>query len=405
MDLLVEQGRVRLIPALILYHPSPLVVRRALQHFARVPAAPTSCPSPTASTPTATPRSARPRCGRGRAVQGRRRRCCAAAPSDESPLVRATALAGLIGHRQSHRRGPEALRAMFERREARRETTLAVARVIREEPSPVFADAAAPARRDARTGRTGALAAEAMGRIRDDRFLPALLPLLAQRQTRGPRPRGLPQPTGPRPPVPRRGPPGPLAAAGAAPTPAADPEPVPDRPGGPRPREASLLPEADGMVRFKILRALNRLGDHPEVELDPTILLSQAIVGHPAGRAAACSTGVSSSSAVSCSDPRRLTPGHELFVEPAAGQGGPRHRARVPPALAAPPRRGHEGHLSGACELQRQGAREQPRAAREPARAAPARRRAGPRGRRPARGAPAALPLPFYVGRPPVDYE
>ena len=29
MDLLVEQGRVRLIPALILYHPSPLVVRCA----------------------------------------------------------------------------------------------------------------------------------------------------------------------------------------------------------------------------------------------------------------------------------------------------------------------------------------------------------------------------------------
>ena len=35
MDLLVEQGRVRLIPALVLYHPHSAVVRRALQHFAR----------------------------------------------------------------------------------------------------------------------------------------------------------------------------------------------------------------------------------------------------------------------------------------------------------------------------------------------------------------------------------
>src|SRR5207245_5712876 len=33
MDLLAAEGRERLVPALILYHPSPLVVRRALELF------------------------------------------------------------------------------------------------------------------------------------------------------------------------------------------------------------------------------------------------------------------------------------------------------------------------------------------------------------------------------------
>src|SRR4029453_4100325 len=35
MDVLAAEGRVRLIPALILYHPSQPVVLRALQHFER----------------------------------------------------------------------------------------------------------------------------------------------------------------------------------------------------------------------------------------------------------------------------------------------------------------------------------------------------------------------------------
>jgi HEAT repeat protein len=266
MDLLVEQGRVRLVPALILYHPSSVVVRRALQHFARAGRAdflPIADRLATHGDPEVRAAALRART----AVQGdvallRR------SVEDESPLVSATALAGLIALGEATMEDRLTLRAMFEGGSA--ETRLAVARVIREEPSRAFVDALLRLV-EVQDFEVQVLVAEAMGRIGDDRFLPALLPLLAQRQTRHAareafltygdgglafldealRDPSLPQEL-------RRHLPRtlslfePRAAARAL--------------------ERHLLAEPDGMVRFKILRALNRLATHPEVELDGVTL-------------------------------------------------------------------------------------------------------------------------------------
>ena len=60
LDILAEQHRERLIPALILYHPSRDVVLKALDLFAQIADAPTSSRSPTVSTSTPTV-SSRPR--------------------------------------------------------------------------------------------------------------------------------------------------------------------------------------------------------------------------------------------------------------------------------------------------------------------------------------------------------
>lgn len=268
MDLLVEQGRGRLIPALILYHPSAVVVRKALQHFARsgrVDFLPIADRLATHGDPEIRAAALRARTAVKGDEDSLRR-----ATDDESPFVKATALAGLVALQAATPAEREALRAMFEGDAAGRETTLAVARVIREEPSPVFAD---PLLRLVEVAdlKVQVLVAEAMGRIGDDRFLPALLPLLGVRQTRQPareayltygakgllfleealQDPSLPQEL-------RRHLPHTVSLF----------EPVEAA----RVLERRLLPEADGMVRFKILRALNRLGQRPEVRLDPTIV-------------------------------------------------------------------------------------------------------------------------------------
>ena len=181
MDLLVEQGRVRLIPALVLYHPSPLVVRTALQHFARsgrTDFLPIADRLVTHGDPEIRAAALRART----AVQGDEA-SLRRATDDESPLVRATALAGLRAMQKATEEEGEALRAMFQGGAARRETALAVARVIREEPSAVFAGSLLRLV-EVPDLEVQVLAAEAMGRIADDRFLPALLPLLGVRQTR-----------------------------------------------------------------------------------------------------------------------------------------------------------------------------------------------------------------------------
>lgn len=60
LDLLAAQERGRLVPSLVLFHPSKPIVLRALELLIeRV--APISCPSPIGSSHTPTPRSARPR--------------------------------------------------------------------------------------------------------------------------------------------------------------------------------------------------------------------------------------------------------------------------------------------------------------------------------------------------------
>ena len=230
------------------------------------------------------------------------------AAGDDSALVRATALAGLVAIEKATGDDKQALRSMWD--DGQPETTLALARAIRAEPARAFADALLHLV-DAPDPEVQILAAEAMGRIGDDRFLPALLPLIGLRQTRtaareafvtwGAKglefldealaDHSLPHEL-------RRHLPRTLSLfepAAAA-----------------RALEKHLLPETDGVVRYKILRALNRLASEPDVVLDRAILeeatastleaalrlLDWRLVLQAGGE----------------SDPRRKTPGHGLLA-------------------------------------------------------------------------------------------
>ena len=266
MDLLVEQGRVGLIPALVLYHPEAVVVLRALEHFARsrrTDFLPIADRLSTHGNPEVRAAAVRART----AVAGDET-LLRRALLDQSPLVRATALAGLVAMEKATEDDKQALRSMWD--DGHRETTLALARAIRAEPSRAFTDALLHLV-DLPDPEVQVLAAEAMGRIGDDRFLPALLPLLGQRQTRpaareafvtwgAPGLEFLDNALGDRslPSELRRHLPRTLSLF----------EPAASA----RALEKHLLPETDGMVRYKILRALNRVAAHPEVVLDPAIL-------------------------------------------------------------------------------------------------------------------------------------
>src|SRR6185295_5716023 len=266
MDLLVEQGRVRLVPALVLYHPEAGVVLKALEHFSRsgrtdfLPVAERLLTHANPEVRAAAVRAHTPVAG-GEVFLRR-------AAGDDSALVRATALAGLVAIEKATGDDKQALRSMWD--DGQPETTLALARAIRAEPARAFADALLHLV-DAPDPEVQILAAEAMGRIGDERFLPALLPLIGLRQTRtaareafvtwGAKglefldealaDHSLPHEL-------RRHLPRTLSLfepAAAA-----------------RALEKHLLPETDGVVRYKILRALNRLASEPDVVLDRAIL-------------------------------------------------------------------------------------------------------------------------------------
>ena len=94
MDILADEGRVRLIPALILFHPSRDVVLRALEHFARsgrndfVPVADRLLDH--------ADEEVRAGAVRARTAGQRDEAVLRAAAKDGSPLVQATALVGLV---------------------------------------------------------------------------------------------------------------------------------------------------------------------------------------------------------------------------------------------------------------------------------------------------------------------
>jgi hypothetical protein len=266
MDLLAEEGRARLIPALILHHPSQRVVLRALDLFAaeeRVDFLPVA------------ERLARHADAEIRAAALRARTrvrpeesFLRAAGADPSPLVRAAAAVGLVAGGWGGEEARAALAGLVADRGE--ETSLALARAIAAQPSPVFEDALLHLG-DGSSERALVQVARAMGAVHSPKFLPALLVFLGRREVRAEARAALlayedeglafldealgdhGMPVELRRHLPR-------TIALFAPVPAA------------ATLARHLLDEPSGAVRYRILRGMNRLAAAPGVEFDPALL-------------------------------------------------------------------------------------------------------------------------------------
>ena len=307
LDLLDEEGRARLVPALILYHPSRTVVFRALNILAKsgrvdfVPIADRLFDSPDAEIRAA---ALRARSTVQPEVSVLRR-----AAEDPSPLVRATGIVGLVAGGSGSDDARQNMDDLLTSSSV--ETQVAFARAIERQPAGRFEDvilrlAASP---DSQVLRH---VAHAMGKIKSPSFLPRLLLMLGQREVRNETRVALLQY-------------GDTAlrmldvALGDRNVPQHIRRHIPHTIIQFAPAQAAsvlqrqLLEESDGLVRFKILRALGRtIADHPEVSLDEAALreateraINAAIellywrINFVRGAA---------------TQPKRLTPGHSLIV-------------------------------------------------------------------------------------------
>lgn len=268
LELLAAQKRERLIPALILYHPSPAVVLRALDLFARegrrdfLPIMPRLLQHPEATV-------------RAAALRAR----TAVSPdepylrdrvNDECLEVRATAVVGLLSRSWlSGAEADQALDALAD--DASPAVRISLAKAIAAEPSarfePVLARLLASPEPEVQLET-----AWAIGRSHGERFLPQLLPLLAER-LQGSAARDAMVDIGP-------------AALDFLDRAASDPT-LPDEVRWSLPRAIGMFEPAaaapvllrhlsaqdDGMVRYRILRALARLRSlDPGVQLDDGML-------------------------------------------------------------------------------------------------------------------------------------
>jgi hypothetical protein len=307
IDLLQVEGRARLIPALILYHPSQAVVLKSLQLFARegrsdfLPAAERLLQHADPEIRAAALRartSARP--------DGE---LLLASLADPSPLVRATAVVGCVAFGFEVEKARLALDGLVA--DADEQTQAALARAIAAQPSPAFEDVLL---RLAERGSTATLVqvARAMGSVRSPRFLPVLLELLVQREVRAEARTAL------------------LAYENdglAFLEQALSDEALPielrrhvprtialfDPPRAAEVLERRMLQERVGSLRYRMLRGLNRLA-----AANPEIVLDQALLGQ-ATRATA--EGVfrvlhwRSVLETGAAENGRRTDGHELLVQ------------------------------------------------------------------------------------------
>jgi hypothetical protein len=308
MDLLAEEGRAHLIPALILYHPSRTVVLRAFEHFTRGRHRTDFLPIAARLLSHRDPQI-RAAALRARNVAASDESLLRAAGDDPSPLVRATAVAGLVAGGWITDEAQTSLESLLQAEGG--EARLALAQAIRAQPAPVFEDVLV-ALADGPEAEVQVEAAAAMAEIPSPRFLPALLPLLGQREAR----------TAARQALVAHGPDA-LAFLDESLGDAALPHDIRRH----LPRTISLFPaqeaarvlerhllvEADGMVRFKILRGLNRLAQHEHVEFDAEILAQGTLYTLAAAfRLIDWRLGLQSGAA---SEPVRVTAGHALLVD------------------------------------------------------------------------------------------
>ncbi len=307
IDLLSAEGRARLVPALILYHPSRAVVLRSLQLFARLERAdfvPIADRLGEHSDP-----EIRAAALRARTAVRPEAGVLLAALADRSPLVRATAVVGCVAFGFEAETARRALEALVE--DADDETQAALARAIAAQPSPAFEDVLLRLAERPSAG-THCQIASAMGAVRSPRFLPLLAELTAQRGARAEARSALVA----------------YADAGLSfleQALADEALPLELRRQLPRtialfaPEQAApvlerrLLQERVGGVRYRILRGLNRLA-----AASPELVLDRALIER-ATRATAEGVfrvlhwrGMLEAGAVS--DPRARTEGHALLV-------------------------------------------------------------------------------------------
>jgi HEAT repeat protein len=268
LDLLTAQGKLRVIPALILFHPSPRVVLHAFDLFmARdrddfLPIVERLRTHPDAGVRAASLRTL--------SVRQPDEHVLRAGLQDPAPEVRATALAGLVaGGWLPGENARAALERVME--QEGRDARLALALAARWHASPGFEEALLRLAEDDDPD-VQLEAVRAMRAIGSAIFLPSLIQLLAVRTVR-PEVRatfvGLGAPA-----LARLG-----SALGDRRLPHAVRRHLPAAVGAfgtPKAAEIllrHLLDEVDGMIRFKILRALGKLrAGNPGLPLDSSIL-------------------------------------------------------------------------------------------------------------------------------------
>jgi ATP:ADP antiporter, AAA family len=310
MDLLAAGGRARLIPALILFHPSRSVVLRALEVFSA--SARKDFVSVAGRLLAHEDPLVRAAAVRAHTVVQADEALLRQAATDTDPLVRATALVGLVGGGWISDEAEAALEDLMRSPTAAGRLSLAAAIHAQHEIVPVL-EALLLRLADDPDEEVQMEAATAMGVFRRPSFVPALMPMLASAHVRS---------------VAR----GALVAIGepalAELTVALADQHLPHEIRSHVPRTISRFPpeqagplllgqlvgEQDGMVRYKILRGLGRLAaENPTLSLDPDVLRSgtertlEAVF-----RLVHWRTVLAQGAA---EDPRRATPGHELLVE------------------------------------------------------------------------------------------
>ena len=307
MDILADEGRVRLIPALILFHPSRDVVLRALDHFARsgrtdfVPVADRLL--------THADEEIRAAAVRARTEGQRDEAVLRAAAKDRSPLVQATALVGLVAGGWVTDEAQETVDCLLESPSP--EAKRALARALRQQPVAAF-DGLLEQLAQIADETVQVDIAHALGARRDRKFLPVLLPMIASRQVRPAARAALVEygddglaflaeamadetlPHEVRRHVPR--------SISRFPAPGAIPALI-----------GRLLDEPDGMVRYKILRGLGRLAaENPDVPIDPAVLAEATrLTLEAAFRLMDWRLTLTRGAA---DEARRATPGHQLLA-------------------------------------------------------------------------------------------
>ncbi len=307
LDLLGEEGRIRLVPALVLFHPSSAVVLRAFDLFeasARsdfVPIADRLIGHPDPEVRAAALRA--------RNAASFDEASLRAATTDVDPLVRATALVGLVSRGVGTEEDKESIEGIACSANVR--TRLTLARAIARQPHDAFLPALTLLG-DSSEEEVQVEVARAMGAVKSDAFLPALISFLVSHEVR---------------PAAREA----LVAHGERALQflkeALADEALPHEIRRHVPRslmwfdpeaavkilEARLIEETDGLVRFKIIRALGRLAtENPDLRFDDRIL-DQAV-----DRTVAATYRLLEWRVIlergAAQDPARATPSHELLV-------------------------------------------------------------------------------------------